>query len=102
MKRVMTLKEWKEQLGHALSVSDAAMVLGEPALNLARAAGRGELKVHRFDAVDGRQYTMIRVDDLLDYRKRRPGPVKLTPQMMRRAFARVLSSPAGSAKKASA
>ncbi len=90
MPKQMTFKQWKRSLGEALSLADAAAALGKPALVLAKAAARRELVVHRFAAADGRAYFMVRVDDLLDWH-RRATPVKLTPSMMGRAFARMMA-----------
>jgi len=70
MKRQMTLREWRRQLGEAISLADAAAAVGRSPLRLAQAAAAGKLRVCRFEAADGRVFHMVRVDDLLDYRRR--------------------------------
>jgi len=93
MKRQMTFKQWRAQLGESLPLYDAAVALGVEPAELCRAAAGRRLRVHRFDAADGRAYYLVRVDDLLAYARgnarRKQG---LSPEGMRRAFARMAAA----------
>ena len=90
MRTQMTFKQWQRSLGEAISLADAAAVVGQPVVALAKAAARGELAVHRFDAADGRAFFMVRVEELVAWR-RRATPIELTPQMMGRALERMMA-----------
>ncbi len=93
MKRKLTLKQWRAELGEAVSVYDAARIIGRTPADLARAAAARELHIHRFDAADGRAFYLIRVDDLLDYQRRQARLQQgLTPEGMRRAFAKMAAA----------
>jgi len=93
MKRQTTLRTWRQQLGEALSIADAADAVGTTPLRLARAAASGKLRVCRFEAADGRVFHMVRVQDLLDYRRREAAATApLTRAAMCRAFARMAAS----------
>jgi len=90
MRTRMTFGQWRRSLGEAITLADAAMAVGQPVAALAQAAARGDLAVHRFDGADGRSYFLVRVEDLLWWR-RRATPTKLTPQMMGRALERMMA-----------
>ncbi len=93
MKRQVTLKQWRQELGEALSLADAAKVVGRQPVDLARAAAARQLRVHRFLAADGKAYFMVRVEELLDYQRRCSQAGRLmTPEGMRRAFARMVAA----------
>lgn len=91
MRTTLTFKQWKRSLGEAITLADAAVVVGRSPVELARAAAMGKLRVHRFDAVDGRAFFMVQVEGLLDYQRRAAAP-KPTPRMMQRAFERMLAA----------
>ena len=92
MRRTMTLKEWKARVGEALSIPDAAAVLDQRPIDLARAAANGTLNVQRFDASDGKRYYLVRIEDLLAYHRKTQMQQKLTPRMLSRALQRMVAA----------
>lgn len=85
--RQMSFRRWREQLGEAITIEEAASAFRLTLPEIGAAARRGRLPVYAFRAQDGRVFRLIRVDDLLNYQQRRARLAEgLSLEGMRRAF----------------
>lgn len=81
----MTLGQWRQKLGEAVSLEDAPKQTGMPSMQLLRAVNTGKVPLHTFRAADGRVFRMVKTRDIEAYRSRVPQPV-ITLDGMKAAF----------------
>ncbi|MFN3165998.1 MAG: hypothetical protein ACE37H_02925 [Phycisphaeraceae bacterium] len=84
----MTMGQWRERLGDAVSLDEAPRQMGMASMQVVRAVNSGKVPLHTFRAADGRVFRMVRTRDLEAYKSQpatTPKPA-ITMEGMKAAF----------------
>ncbi|MBI1336457.1 MAG: hypothetical protein GC164_05790 [Phycisphaera sp.] len=87
--RRLTMKQWRQRLGETIPLGLAPDALRLSVRDVRRAIHARELPVYTFHATDGRVFRVVRVRDVLMFRRN-----PLTLKRMTRAMESLLKQPA--------
>jgi hypothetical protein len=84
----MTMGQWRERLGDAVSLDEAPRQMGMASMQVVRAVNSGKVPLHTFRAADGRVFRMVRTRDLEAYKSQPAATTKpaITMEGMKAAF----------------
>ncbi|MBX2850149.1 MAG: hypothetical protein KTR15_00220 [Phycisphaeraceae bacterium] len=66
----MTMGQWRQRLGDAVSLEQAPKQFGLTSMQMLRAVKTGKVPLHTFRAADGRTFRMVKTRDLQAYQAR--------------------------------
>ena len=76
----MTMGQWRNRLGEAVSLEQAPKQSGLSSMQVLRAVKTGKVPLHTFRAADGRVFRMVKTRDLQAYQDQGSADAPPTPK----------------------